>query len=151
VLPPLSPLLSVEYPNRCTLSKALLAQVPHLKNGGRVLLVPPISRGGEWFLNTLPPPEKNKDGTPSLAPALDMGSRIPERGPALFRVHPLAKAHFMLPQPTLVGPGGRNGLVSGANQNVMVKGLRFQLGAEVHGHRGLYRLIRVQPSGPVNG
>ncbi len=124
---PPPPLLSISHTpegNFCTLSKALLAQLPHLKAGRRFHLAVPHKRGGEWFLDTNP-----KTG---------VGVEMPHtpRPSTYLRIPPVAVKHFM-----------RSGQAvgqerAGRGANVLVPLLRFALGEEVAGEPGHFRLIR---------
>ena len=135
------PLLTVSYAKdkegkehfRCTLSRALLAAIPHLKNGNRstrgsyVMVIVPPRRGGSWFLDTRPKPGS--------------GTQLPTApdARAIFRLPPLNKTHFQhtKPQFETEQPGAR---MAGA-ENTLVQQLRFRLGPEVAGHQGYYQLL----------
>lgn len=126
------PLLSIAFPNTCTLSKPLLAQLGLSGMGSvRFHLVVPAQLGGDWYLDTLPRP--------------GVGAKLPERGAARFRIQQVAKRHFMQARP-LMAP--TPGAPFQGNANVFVNLLHFRLGEQVAGQLGYYHLHQV--TGPVH-
>lgn len=128
-LPSPEALLSVAYPNTCTLSKPLLAELGLSHMGSaRFHIVAPAQLGGQWYLDTAPKP--------------GVGAALPERGAARFRIQHIPKMHFMQRRP-LFAPGGGAPASMRGNANVFVNLLHFRLGKQVVGHPGYYYLERV--------
>ena len=108
-----------------TLAKPLLLAVPHLRAGGAVDLVPPMRRGGPWYLDT----------------RSSASRRLPARlgAVARFRVPALSQEHYLA-----AGVDARPGRFGGALGTVGTrKSLCFRLGSEMPGHAGYYELLPV--------
>jgi hypothetical protein len=120
----------------CTLSKALLAQLPNVKAntsvscGTRVLLVVPSKRGGKWYLDTRPKPGAGVYFT------------LNKYGGAAARIQPISRNHFMSNVLRFVGDAGSRRIASSAN--TLARGIKLTLGPELVDNPGYYRLLPIE-------
>jgi hypothetical protein len=118
----------------CTLSKALLAQLPNLKTntpvscGTRVLLVAPGRRGGKWYLDTRPKPGAGVCFT------------LNKSGGAAARIQPISKTHFQC----TVSQRDNGGRDWASTTNTLVRRIKLKLGPELVDNPGYYRLLPLE-------
>jgi hypothetical protein len=120
----------------CTISKAMLQQLPNVKAstsvtcGTRVLLVVPSKRGGNWYLDTRP------------KPGAGVYFRLNKKGGAAARVQPISRTHFQASVLRFVGDFGSRRIASSAN--TLARGIKLTLGPELVDNPGYYRLLPLE-------